>query len=334
MVPCVRSDLARIEWRDRVVASKNTGIYAIEHRASGKMYVGSVCAKTIVRRWGQHRRALFANRHSCVHLQNAWNLYGPEAFFFCVLKVIIDPVACLQAEQVYFDKEVIARKDGRGCLYNTNLVASGGCGPHDDETKQKMRESAHRGDEHWSRLYPERVLRGEQNGASIHRDKMARGDAHGSKTHPERVARGSRHSSRTHPESVPRGDQHHSRVHPENVARGENHWSVRNPEKVQRGDAHYSKTSPEKVARGEQSGARRHPEKVPRGEGHGRAKLTEETVRDILRRGATGESGASISRALGLVKPEAVNSILRGKTWGHIVIESFLKPMVKPDAPL
>jgi HNH endonuclease len=48
------------------------------------------------------------------------------------------------------------------------------------------------GDQHWTRLRP---------------DRRARGERHGSRTHPERVARGDRHGSRLHPESRPFGER-------------------------------------------------------------------------------------------------------------------------------
>lgn len=49
------------------------------------------------------------------------------------------------------------------------------------------------GDQHNSRLHPERLARGERNGA---------------RKHPERLAYGDRNGSRLHPERRPRGDQH------------------------------------------------------------------------------------------------------------------------------
>jgi hypothetical protein len=49
----------------------------------------------------------------------------------------------------------------------------------------------------------------------------SRGDEHYSRIHPEKMARGERHGSRTKPESRRHGDNHPARLHPERMARGE-----------------------------------------------------------------------------------------------------------------
>lgn len=72
----------------------------------------------------------------------------------------------------------------------------------------KMR--IYRGDEHWSRKYPERLARGEKNGSRSKPESRPRGDAHYSRISPEKLARGDRNGSRARPESRPRGEQHTS----------------------------------------------------------------------------------------------------------------------------
>lgn len=61
----------------------DTGVYMIRNRINKKVYVGS--SVQIAERWRQHRRSLKAGRHHSPALQNAWNVYGAEAFEFFVI---------------------------------------------------------------------------------------------------------------------------------------------------------------------------------------------------------------------------------------------------------
>ena len=143
-----------------------------------------------------------------------------------------------------------------------------------------------RGDEHWSRLSPERLARGDQSGSRLHPERLARGERNGSRTRPERVPRGDRNGSRTRPDRRPRGKTHYSKLQPEKVARGDRHASHLHPE-------------------------------LRRGERNGRAKLTEEAVRVILRRLAVGERPTAIARDFG-VAWSLICMIRDGKIWRHI----------------
>jgi hypothetical protein len=53
------------------------------------------------------------------------------------------------------------------------------------------------------------------------------GDDHPSRLHPERCARGERHGSHTHPERTARGERSGRALHPENYATGERHGMAR-----------------------------------------------------------------------------------------------------------
>lgn len=53
------------------------------------------------------------------------------------------------------------------------------------------------------------------------------------------------------------------------------------------------------------------------GESHNQAKLTDEKVREIRRRVVSGESQASVARALGVSQP-AVNLVAKRKRWAHV----------------
>lgn len=61
-----------------------SGIYAIIHRETGKLYVGSAsCLKT---RIGYHRSKLRHERHDNSYLQHAWNAHGEAAFDFVLIE--------------------------------------------------------------------------------------------------------------------------------------------------------------------------------------------------------------------------------------------------------
>ena len=79
-----------------------SGVYAIRNKINGKVYVGSA-ARSIRRRWTDHRVSLRANRHCNKKLQNAWNKYGESGFEFLVL-VACSGSQCIELEQKYIDK--------------------------------------------------------------------------------------------------------------------------------------------------------------------------------------------------------------------------------------
>lgn len=84
-----------------------------------------------------------------------------------------------------------------------------------------------------------------------------------------------------------------------------------------KGDTHGSRTHPERLPRGERHGSKTHPESRPAGEAHWMAKVTAEMVREIRRRGDSGESGASLARAFGIGESQA-RRIVRRQVWRHV----------------
>lgn len=58
------------------------GIYTITHVVSQRVYVGQTINFRV--RWMCHKRDLRLNKHRNVHLQNAWNKHGEDAFVFCI----------------------------------------------------------------------------------------------------------------------------------------------------------------------------------------------------------------------------------------------------------
>ena len=89
-----------------------SGIYAIEHRASGRAYVGS--AADLGKRWKAHVWHLNHGRHHCQHLQRAWRKEGAAAFTFLVLQECSREMLLFR-EQVWMD--------GHRLLYNASRVA-------------------------------------------------------------------------------------------------------------------------------------------------------------------------------------------------------------------
>lgn len=112
----------------------NTGIYVIEHLASGKKYVGS--AVNIEKRWGDHRRDLGRRTHHASRLQNSWNKYGEEAFEFRKL-LICSKENLLMYEQICMDHYQVCDRE-RG--YNTVPTAGSQLGyRHSDASRAKNR---------------------------------------------------------------------------------------------------------------------------------------------------------------------------------------------------
>jgi group I intron endonuclease len=68
---------------------KTCAIYAIRHRASGKLYIGQ--ARDLSNRKSSHFAALRCNRHKNRHLQAAFNLHGPDAFDFIIMETLPSP---------------------------------------------------------------------------------------------------------------------------------------------------------------------------------------------------------------------------------------------------
>lgn len=203
-----------------------TGTYEIFCLANGKRYVGSTqrvvrARRALDYRWVEHRSRLRSGSHSCPHLQAAWNKYGETNFVFRVLERL-PPQECLRAEQALLDAEVQLRVLGGKGLFNHSMSASARTGPHREETKAKLR-----GDLNGSRKHPDRVPRGDQHYSRLTPEKVASGDANGSRTKPECLARGAQHWTRRCPKRVPSGDVHHAKAHPERLARGSQQGSAK-----------------------------------------------------------------------------------------------------------
>ena len=79
----------------------SSGLYSITNKNDGRIYVGS--GVNIDGRWRAHRKLLKGNRHTNVHLQNAWNAHGSEVFEFAVI-LLCDRDEVLTQEQKALDE--------------------------------------------------------------------------------------------------------------------------------------------------------------------------------------------------------------------------------------
>lgn len=111
----------------------NTGIYAITHQASGKVYIGS--AVHFEQRWRVHRHHLRKGTHHSQHLQAAWNKHGEPAFAFKKLLV------CSKDNLLFYEQRLV---DGYGAAdrktgfnVRTNVSSSIGISPS-KETRDKI----------------------------------------------------------------------------------------------------------------------------------------------------------------------------------------------------
>lgn len=108
-----------------------SGVYAICHRDSNSRYIGS--SVDIARRWRDHRKFLEKKSHHSPHLQHAWDKYGEDSFYLCVL-IRCEPFELQRYEQAFIDQ-----CESR---YNCALVAGTKRGvKHTAEARRKMSEA-------------------------------------------------------------------------------------------------------------------------------------------------------------------------------------------------
>ena len=77
------------------------GIYKIENKINGKVYIGS--SNNIKRRWQKHKSLLKHNKHQNSHLQASWNKYGEDNFIFSIVELCSES-SLLEREQYFIDK--------------------------------------------------------------------------------------------------------------------------------------------------------------------------------------------------------------------------------------
>ncbi len=110
----------------------NIVIYKISNLINNKFYIGS--AIDYNRRLREHKSMLRLNKHSCKHLQNAYNKYGIDNFKFEIIEQVEDKTKLIEREQYYIDT---LKPE-----YNKNLIAGNSLGlKHTEESKRKISES-------------------------------------------------------------------------------------------------------------------------------------------------------------------------------------------------
>jgi len=118
----------------------SSGIYAIEHIASGRRYIGS--AVELHKRFREHRTTLRRGKHYNAYLQRAWKKYGESAFRFTVIERVPDLKKLISREQYWIDKTKAHR-----IQYGFNATPKAGSQlgyRHTAETRRKL-SSIHSG---------------------------------------------------------------------------------------------------------------------------------------------------------------------------------------------
>lgn len=115
---------------------RSCGVYAIRHRDSGRLYVGSTSRPSgMVTRLSEHRSKLSCGKHANRQLQLAFSKYGANAFDFLVIEYCAADVA-KDREQHWLDK-LQPFSDGYNVLTNVQDYR-----PRSAATRAAMSEKA------------------------------------------------------------------------------------------------------------------------------------------------------------------------------------------------
>lgn len=106
----------------------SAGIYMILCIPANKAYIGQ--SKNIKRRWAHHRNRLKANEHGNRYLQNLYNKYGKDSFYY----VVLENCANLTEREAYY----VLQLDNESRI---NLAAIADIFPISEETKSKSKIS-------------------------------------------------------------------------------------------------------------------------------------------------------------------------------------------------
>lgn len=116
---------------------KASGIYAITHVESGKMYIGS--AVNIHRRRSVHFANLRAGSHHSAKLQHAWNKYGEMCFEFKPLLV------CDKKDLIFYEQRLIDGYDVANTGYNVCKTAGSCIGVKQTQEDKEKKSAAMKG---------------------------------------------------------------------------------------------------------------------------------------------------------------------------------------------
>lgn len=95
---------------------RNSGIYKIICKPTGKIYIGS--SVNIQHRWSVHRATLRGDYHHNNYLQHAWNKYGEDSFGFEVIE-LCDREQLPIREQYHLDTNKPYVPDGFNISFDT-----------------------------------------------------------------------------------------------------------------------------------------------------------------------------------------------------------------------
>lgn len=99
------------------------GIYKIYCKENNKFYIGST-GKSFKQRFSQHKSKLKNNKHSCKHLQAAYNLYGEDSFEFSIVKIMDSNIEDILLEESKTIKDLDACNSEIGFNLNPNCNKS------------------------------------------------------------------------------------------------------------------------------------------------------------------------------------------------------------------
>jgi group I intron endonuclease len=108
-----------------------SGVYAIVCRSNNKFYIGS--SKNITKRLDHHFKHLKKGNHRNPHLQNAWNLFGEDNFYYLIIDYSENNI---EREQYWIDEtKCYLREIG----FNNTKKANAPLGyKHTEENRIKM----------------------------------------------------------------------------------------------------------------------------------------------------------------------------------------------------
>lgn len=269
-----------------------TGIYQITNLRNGKSYIGS--AVRFNSRWRLHKTQLSEGKHHSVIMQRAWDKYGEAAFEFKKLLV------CAKEDLLWFEQRAI---DALKPAYNICKTAGSVLGyRHTPEAKSAAAKRATGNTHRRGRKEPEEVCKrisagrkgkgigrliSEETKAKISASQRGRTLSEERKEHLRQLNTGKKQSAETIEKRMQK-------------LRGRTR----------------SKEASAKSAEANR-GLKRTSEHV-HAMSRCRTKLSEEDIREIRRRAATGESQADIGKDFGLTQ-SGICSIHKRKTHKSVI---------------
>lgn len=118
----------------KIIKKLIAGIYGIKCSANNKIYIGS--SINIRQRLINHKCYLKNKKHYNQHLQNSFNLYGEDSFFFVILEEVSN-IDLLSRKESYYISLYNSTDRRRGF----NMINESAQRSHSLETKEKMSQT-------------------------------------------------------------------------------------------------------------------------------------------------------------------------------------------------